>query len=61
METGRLLSILELVELAIETLAAERLFMATLFYDAPFVVLSIKRRKQWYSLETLKNRQKRQI
>jgi hypothetical protein len=50
METGRLLSILELVELAIETLVAEKIFMATLFYDAPFVVLSIKRRKQWYSL-----------
>jgi hypothetical protein len=30
------LSILELVELAIETLVAEKIFMATLFYDAPF-------------------------
>jgi len=45
METGRLLSILELVELAIETLVAEKLFMATLFYDAPFIVLTIKKKE----------------
>ena len=32
-----LLCVLELVELAIETLAAEKLFMATLFYDASFM------------------------
>jgi hypothetical protein len=42
---------LELVELAIETLAVEQLFMATLFYDASFIfVLSMKSRKQWYDL-----------